>query len=68
MTPCNFELVARSVQHRWMKLAEVMEPRPFYRNELIKFEDDTDNSEFDKALRMLQKWQHEQKIKLQYLI
>ena len=40
-------------------LAGVMEPRPFYRNELMKFEDDADNSDSGKALRMLKEWQHE---------
>ena len=36
-----------------------MVPRPFYRNELNRFEDDTDKSEFGNALRMLQEWLHE---------
>ena len=59
--PSNLLTVANSVQRRWMELAGAMEPRPFYRNELIKFEDDTDYSESGKALRMLQEWQREHK-------
>ena len=59
--PSKLSLIARSVQKRWMELAGAMEPRPFYKNELIKFEDDIDNSDFGKALRMLQEWQREHK-------
>ena len=59
--PSKLLLVARSVQKRWMELAGAMEPRPFYRNELMKFEDDSDNTNFGKALRMLQEWQREHK-------
>ena len=64
MLPTKADLVqvAESVQHQWRNLAGAMEPRPFYRNELIKFEGDiNDNSESGKALRMLQEWQREHK-------
>ena len=64
MLPTKADLVqvAESVQHQWRNLAGAMEPRPFYRNELIKFEGDiNDNSESGKALRMLQEWQCEHK-------
>ena len=59
--PSKLSLIARSVQHQWVELAGAMEPRPFYRNELMKFEDDSDNTNFGKALRMLQEWQREHK-------
>ena len=59
LTKSDLILVAENVQHQWMSLAGAMEPIPFYRNELIKFEDDTDNSESGKALRMLEEWRHE---------
>ena len=51
--------VAELVQHQWSDLAGAMKPRPFYRNELMKFENETDNSDFGKAFRMLQEWRHE---------
>ena len=60
-TKSELVLVAESVHHRWMELARTMVPRPFYRNELIRFEEDTDESEIGNALRMLQEWQHEHK-------
>ena len=60
-TESDLVVVATTEQHRWRELATAMKPRPFYRNEFIKFEDYTDNSEFRKALRMLQEWQHEHK-------
>ena len=60
-TKSELVLVAESVHHRWMELARAMVPRPFYRNELIRFEDDADKSEFGNALRMLQEWRHEHK-------
>ena len=64
MPPTTSDLVqvAEFVQYHWMNLAGAMVPRPFYRNELIKFEGDiNDNSESGKALRMLQEWKHEHK-------
>lgn len=36
-----------------------MEPRPFYKNEFIKFDDDNDPSEYGKALRMFDAWKEE---------
>ena len=63
MIPTESELVmvAASVQDRWEELAGVLKPRPFYRNELIKFDDNTDNSKLGQALRMLQEWKLEHK-------
>lgn len=37
---------------RWKKLAVVMRPRPFFRNELVKFEDDSDETGSGEALRI----------------
>ena len=58
-TESELVLVAQTAQRQWIELAGAMKPRPFYRNEIIKFEDETDNSEFGKTLRMLQEWQRE---------
>ena len=60
-TTSELVLVAQSVQHKWMELAGAMEPVPFYRNELIKFEGDGDSSKSEKALRMLEEWSCEHK-------
>ena len=61
MEPSVLSKVAKSVQHDWTKLARAMKPWPFYRNELVNFDDDTDNSNSGKAHRMLQKWRDEYK-------
>ena len=61
MGPLVLSQVAKSVQHDWEKLARTMKPWPFYRNELVNFDDDTDNSNFGKAHRMLLKWRDEHK-------
>lgn len=63
LEPSDLSDIAQSVGDGWRQLARVLEPRPFYKNELIKFEDGPDHSEHRKALRMLEAWKEEHKDK-----
>jgi hypothetical protein len=53
-TQSDLEHVSKLVGNEWIKLAGKMKPRPFYKNEMIKFKDDADDSDYGKALRLLQ--------------